>query len=173
MVYGFIQQTGGDIRIETMEGIGTTVHLYVPAVTEGDARAGEAADVAAGRATGATVLLVEDDDDLRAMTRMFLVDLGYRVLDAGSGKEALKIFDEGGDIDLLLSDVVLPGGMNGPDVAFDARHSKPDLKVVYMSGYTGDALERHGDLDADTVLIRKPFDDRILGQRLRDALARN
>ncbi|MDP6708201.1 MAG: PAS domain S-box protein [Alphaproteobacteria bacterium] len=173
MVYGFIQQTGGDIKIETEEGIGTTVHLYVPAMTKDEARTEKAADAVPGHATGATILVVEDDDDLRAMTRMFLVDLGYRVLDAGTGKEALKIFDENSNIELLLSDVVLPGGMSGPDLAFDVRRSKPDLKVVYMSGYTADALTRRGGIDADTVLIRKPFDDRILGQRLRDALDRN
>ena len=170
MVYGFVQQSGGHIRVDSQVGVGTTVRLYLPAVTQVDAPAPRAAEAALGSEPGARVLLVEDDEDLRAMTRIFLVDLGYQVLDASTGQEALKIFDENGGIDLLLSDVVLPGGLHGPDVAVEARRTRPDLKVVYMSGYVGDALERRGGIDADAVLIQKPFDDAILGRRLRDVL---
>ncbi len=170
MVYGFIQQSGGHIRVDSEEAVGTTVRLYLPAVTQVDAPAPRAAEAALGSEPGARVLLVEDDEDLRAMTRIFLIDLGYQVLDAPTGQEALKIFDENGGIDLLLSDVVLPGGLQGPDVAIEARRTRPDLKVVYMSGYAGDALERYRSIDPDPVLIQKPFDYDILGRRLRQVL---
>ena len=170
VVYGFIQQSGGHIRLDSEVGVGTTVRLYLPAVTQVDAPAPRAAEAALGPEPGARVLLVEDDEDLRAMTRIFLIDHGYQVLDASTGQEALKIFDENGGIDLLLSDVVLPGGLHGPDVAVEARRTRPDLKVVYMSGYAGDALERYRGIDPDPVLIQKPFDCDILGRRLRQVL---
>ncbi len=93
MVYGFIKQSGGHILVDSEVGVGTTFRLYLPAVKQDDAPAVGPVEAASGLARGATVLLVEDDEDLRAMTRMFLVDLGYQVLDAPTGDEALKIFD--------------------------------------------------------------------------------
>jgi CheY-like chemotaxis protein len=116
------------------------------------------------------VLLVEDDDDLRAVTRLLLSDLGYRVVAAASGEEALELLGSIDAVDLLLTDVVLAGGMNGPEVADAARRDDPDLKVAYMSGYLGEALQSRGGVDGSAVLIQKPFDLDDLAKGLRAAL---
>lgn len=123
-------------------------------------------------AVGEVVLIVEDDPDLRELVVDLLLQLDYRVLDAGDGQAALEILERGERIDLLLSDVVLPGGMLGPDIAAAARATRPDLKIMYMSGYTDDAkLDIEGQ-GAKIELLRKPFKLADLGQRLRRLLDR-
>lgn len=121
---------------------------------------------------GEVVLIVEDDPYLRELVVDLLLQLDYRVLDAGDGQAALEILERGEQIDLLLSDVVLPGGILGPDIAAAARASRPDLKIMYMSGYTDDAeLDIEGQ-GAKIELLRKPFKLADLGQRLRRLLDR-
>ena len=173
MVYGFVQQSGGSVAVHSEEGLGTTFRLYLPRVILGNVDESEEAAEESVPAAGELVLLVEDDEDLRAMTRMLLIDLGYRVVEAGSGRQALDMVGAIEKIDLLLTDVVLPGGMSGPEFVEFARRADPGLAVAYMSGYLGDALQRHGDFRDDTVLIPKPFDGDDLGRQLRAVLDRD
>jgi len=152
MVYGFVRQSGGHFRIDSEVGKGTHVVLDLPrsddgvAGTEPSARPGRIRKVGGGR----TALLVEDQPRLRAILTTLLEQLGFRTLAAGDGPEALAILD-GEEVQLLLSDMVLPHGMDGVEIAKRARERQPDLRVLYMSGYTdaGDAL--------DAPLLQKPF----------------
>jgi PAS domain S-box-containing protein len=169
MVYGFLQQSGGQVIVESEPGQGTTFRLYLPRLILGEIEQDENAGDETVPAASELVLLVEDDEDLRAMTRMLLMDLGYRVIEAGSGSQAHDMLTTIDKVDLLLTDVVLPGGMSGPEFADAALQTNPDLKVAYMSGYMGDALERYGEL-RDSVLIQKPFDGEGLGRQLRKVL---
>lgn len=116
------------------------------------------------------VLVVEDDADLRHLVVELLYELEYQVFDAPDGTSALKILEQNAQIDLLLSDVVLPGGMLGPDIAAAALRARPDLKVMYMSGYTDGAEVGTIGSDTDIELIRKPFKLADLGHRLRRVL---
>jgi CheY-like chemotaxis protein len=169
MVYGFVEQLGGRITARSKAGEGATFSLYLPRFDRGETVESTPATDPPSAATGETVLVVEDDIDLQTTTRMLLVDLGYKVIVASSGPEAL-LHLAAEPIDLLLTDVVLPDGMNGPEVARKAHQRLPSLKVVYMSGYTGDVLRRHDDLDDGTVLIRKPFEVEELSRLLRQVL---
>jgi CheY-like chemotaxis protein len=121
------------------------------------------------RARGETVLVVEDDPDLRALTITFLENLGYPVLEAAEGAAALTVMASG-RVDVLLTDVVLPGDMNGSQIAAAAAERFPDLKVLYMSGYTRDAIVHNGTLDDGVLLLEKPFRKTDLARKLREAI---
>ena len=175
MVYGFVHQSGGAITVRSEPGDGTGFELYLP-------RAGETPEAVdhvvcplpAGereRSTNRTrtILVVEDDEDLRQLVRLVLDDRGYRVLDAGSGPDALSILAGDHDVDLLLTDVILPGGLSGPEIARDVRQLKPDIPVIFMSGYTADTLRRH-DTAGGAILIHKPFDPESLARRIDEML---
>jgi two-component system NtrC family sensor kinase len=169
-VYGFVKQSGGYIHIESEPGLGTRVHLYLP-------RASGAADFAASslpeepiaEQRGATILVVEDEADVREVVAAELTNFGYRVLTAGDGREALEIIDSERDIDLLFSDVVMPRGMNGDDLAREARRRRPELRVLLTSGYPPAALHERPSLGEFRVL-RKPYRVeellRVIGERL-------
>jgi PAS domain S-box-containing protein len=173
MVYGFIKQSGGNVTIYSEVGKGTVIRLLLPRATDAaqtDVSAAQAQGTAA--AGDATILVVEDDAKVRAVTVAFLATLGYRTLDAGTGHEALTILAAHPEVALLLSDVILAGGETGPEVAEAARRLRPDLKIMFASGYTEDALERNGHLDPDVALLRKPFTKSALSTKVKEALDR-
>ena len=170
-VYGFVKQSGGYIHIESERGVGTRVHLYLPRAS-GTAEMPEA--MARGEPIpeeqrGATILLVEDETDVREVVAAELTNYGYRVLTAGDGPEALAIIERGSDVDLLFSDVVMPRGMNGEELAREARRRRPELKVLLTSGYPPAELRERQSLGEFRVL-QKPYrvEDllRIISERL-------
>ena len=169
MVYGFAKQSGGHAKIYSEMGHGTTVKLYLPRARPGiEMSAPESAvPEAAPAAAGQTVLVVEDDAAVRAVTIGFLGDLGYNVLAAQDAAAGLDLLRKRNDIVLLFSDVVLPGGMNGRKLAEEACRMRPGLKVLFTSGYTPNAIIHGGILDPDVELLSKPFTIESLGEKLR------
>jgi len=170
-VYGFVKQSGGHVRIYSEVGSGTSVKLYLPRLLSDAAADVEETTVASAGGVGSeTILVVEDDDDVRAYTTETLRDLGYRVLEAGHGEAGLKVLREHPEIALLFTDVGLPGGMNGRKLSEAAVAQRADLKVLFTSGYTRNAIVHDGRLDAGVELITKPFAQSVLAQKLRDIL---
>ncbi len=173
MVYGFVKQTGGHITIYSEPGHGTTVKLYLPRATASSRIAGQLRSEEQPGAQGETVLLVEDDEDVRAFAASTLEDLGYLVIQAHDGPTALATLDDDVQVDLLLSDMVLPGGTDGTDLAKAVMERRPAIKVLMMSGYAQNAMLGSGPLAGDIELLSKPFRRRDLAQRTRAALDRN
>jgi CheY-like chemotaxis protein len=172
MVYGFVKQSGGHVKIYSEPGVGTTVKLYLPRLAGTIAAEEEQGEtpVPAG-AMEETILVCEDDDDVRAYSVEVLRELGYRVLEAHDGPAALRLLDrQEGQVDLLFTDVVLPSGMTGDQVAAEARKVRPDLKVLFTTGYARSAIVHHGRLDPGVELITKPFSYAELAARIRDLL---
>ncbi|MGY3342690.1 ATP-binding protein [Bradyrhizobium sp. USDA 4459] len=170
MVYGFVKQSGGHVTIYSEEGHGTTVKLYFPRV-RGDARAVEdTAESTIPTATeGDVVLVVEDNIDVRAYSTMVLKELGYEVIEAADADAALVILRTGRRIDLLFTDVVLPGP-SGKVLAEAAAKLRPGLRILFTTGYSRNAIVHHGRLDAGVQLISKPFTFEQLAVRVRDVL---
>jgi two-component system cell cycle sensor histidine kinase/response regulator CckA len=167
-VYGFVKQIGGYVWVESEPGIGSTFAIYLPAICEEVPEIVPAAVVAASGRGAGTVLLVEDEESLRTLTRSILEQNGYTVLEACNGAEALEIARQNsGPLHLLLTDMVMPG-MNGRAVAEKVRQLFPEIRVAYMSGYTGFSAREAASLDA--VIIAKPFTRNILLQKLSEAL---
>ncbi len=173
MVYGFVKQSGGHIKIYSEVGHGTSVNIYLPR-SDGDA-VGRARPEAAGEAPAQgteVVLMVEDNKDLRVVTLKQLTELGYRTLEAENAKAALKILAEHPEIDLLFTDIVMPGGMTGTELAREAKRLYPKLKILLTSGYTARAMA-NGFHDIEGLeLLNKPFRKRDLAARLRSVLER-
>lgn len=170
MVYGFVKQSGGHVKIYSEPGIGTTVKIFLPqtvaAVEEADAQPGQTS-----QPTGQeTILLVEDEEDVRQLACRVLESLGYRILQAGEGPTALGILDDNPDISLLFTDVVLPAGMTGPEIARQAQARRPDLKVLFTSGYTGNAVQHLESVSGHVRLLSKPYNIDDLAQMVRSAL---
>ncbi|GAC1622630.1 MAG: hypothetical protein NVS9B10_06820 [Nevskia sp.] len=173
MVFGFVKQSGGHVSIGSEPGQGTTVKLYLPRLIGPDdgAHAVPLAAVAAAEERGQEiVLLVEDDALVRSYARSQLESLGYAVLEADCGPAALEILDQRRDIDLLFTDVVMPGGMTGRQLAEEALRRRPRLKVLYTSGYGENAIVHHGRLDPDVHLLGKPYRRMDLSRKLRELL---
>ncbi len=176
MVYGFAKQSGGHVKIYSEIGEGTTIKLYFPRLNEQRAvpawtNEERAMPRPAARAKAAeTILLVEDDADVRGFGTDVLRDHGYQVLIAGDAAGALKVIATETKIDLLFTDVVLPGGMNGRQLATEAAHLRPSLKVLHATGYTRNAIIHHGRLDADVELLTKPFSADALLRKVRQML---
>jgi two-component system, NtrC family, sensor kinase len=168
-VYGFVKQSGGHVKIYSEVGEGSTVKIYLPRF-HGDASAQEppVPDSHRGQ-TGECVLVVEDDADVRAYVVDTLGGLGYDVLEAKSGEDALRLMDQYNGIGLLLTDVVMPG-MNGRKLAEEARQRRPDLKVLYMTGYSRNAIVHQGRLDPGVDLIQKPLSGEQLSAMVRKVL---
>nr|WP_298719987.1 response regulator [uncultured Steroidobacter sp.] len=172
-VYGFVRQSGGQVRITSADGAGTSIRIYLPAARP-DAQVPEddyqcESSLAAERET---ILVVEDDPDVRAFTVETVRELGYDVLEARDGVNALNLLRQTppGDIDLLFSDVVLPGGINGQQLAQQAVLLHPRLKVLFATGYARDVIVHHGRLDPGVQLITKPFAFEDLAARIRSVL---
>jgi PAS domain S-box-containing protein len=169
MVYGFVKQSKGHIKIYTEQGHGTTVRIYLPKATEGKVQ-----DISRVtpqlRGSNQVVLLVEDDEMVRMYAHHLLEDLGYRVLSASNGPEALELLAKTPDVRLLFTDVIMPGGMNGRQLADAACKLRPNLKVLYTSGYTENAIVHHGRLDPGVILLSKPYQRKDLVNKLRQVL---
>jgi len=173
MVHGIVRQHGGAIHVRSVVGGGTTFEIYLPQV-ETAADTGGADDPGAPLpASGQeTILLVEDEADVRALAREVLERQGYTVLEASDGAQAVQVYEkEGARIDLILTDVVMPR-MSGREMVDRVHATRPDMRVLYMSGYTGDAIVRHGVLDASMLLLGKPFTPGALIAKVREVLDR-
>jgi CheY-like chemotaxis protein len=171
-VYGIVEQSGGAITIDSAPGRGTTVRIYLPATTEqGDAAGGTAVPPPALGGTGTeTLLLVEDNDAVRELTAEALRKRGYTVHEARNAEEAIEwSMTSGIKPTLLLTDVVMPG-LSGPNLAARLVQEQPDLRVLYMSGYTEEATAVHGAYLGGIPLLQKPFTPGQLAERVRMAL---
>jgi CheY-like chemotaxis protein len=171
MVYGFVKQSGGHARIYSEEDEGTTIRLYFPrAVTTTDDIPYEAPREIEPRGGSEHILAVEDDAQVRTYVVTLLENLGYRVTAARSGAEALEILSQHRDIDLLFTDVVMPGGINGRQLSEQALNIHPDMKVLFTSGYSENAIIHNGRLDRGVQLISKPYHREQLAVKLREIL---
>jgi len=173
MIYGFARQSGGGVRIYSEVGEGTTVSLYMPRFL-GDAQAAEDADVIPEphRATaGQTALVVDDEPLIRLYVKEILEELGYAALEAPDGGLGLKALRSDARIDLLITDVGLPNGMNGRQLADAAREVRPELKVLFITGYAENALLNHGHLSQGMQVVTKPFAMETLAARIRGLLS--
>jgi CheY-like chemotaxis protein len=172
MVYGFVKQSGGHVTIYSEPGHGTTIRMYLPrpAIAEEAPEAGAPElSVEVLRGHGETVLLVEDEPRVRRMTAARLQDLGYRVLDAANGPAALSLLDQNPDINLLFTDMVMPGGMNGTDLAEAARARRRGMKVLFTSGYAELDVVRRGQA-TEAGWLKKPYSTLELARILREIL---
>jgi len=172
-VYGFVKQSGGHVKIYSEPGEGTTVKLYLPrlAATAGRAIESAAEPEPADEATSTeTVLVVEDDEDVRSYSAEILRGLGYRVVEAATGPAALHLLDAEAEVALLFTDVGLPGGLNGRQLADEARRRRPDIKVLFTTGYARNAIVHQGRLDPGVELLVKPFTAASLGAKVQQML---
>ena len=172
MTYGAVKQSGGSIEVYSEVGIGTTIKIYLPRIEE-EAVKPEKEDRLTDLPGGTeTILLVEDEESVRDLCVRILERLGYRVLQARNGTEAIAEARGYGDrIDLLLTDVVMPG-MNGAELATQLVLQHPEMKVLFTSGYTDDAIVRHGVLDEGVSFIGKPYTPSSLARKVREVLDR-
>jgi two-component system, cell cycle sensor histidine kinase and response regulator CckA len=169
-VYGIVRQSGGHVMFTSTPGSGTTFRVYLPVADGAATQAPAATPGRTIRSGSGTILLVEDELAVRTLARSLLERLGFTVLDAAGGAEAVTLAASASEpIRLLLTDVIMPG-MSGPEVAAAVCRVRPGTKVLYMSGYTDDALTRHGALDKGTVLLQKPFSADQLAAKVWDAL---
>ena len=168
-VHGIVTRIGGSIGVYSEVGRGTSFAIYLPQASPSDVAAKQAPAPARTTTAGETILVVDDAPGLREMTRRMLERQGYTVLLAASADEAMHVFESSAVIDVLLTDVIMPGG-SGPELVARLAATHPGLKVVYMSGYTDDAISHHGMLDPGIALLHKPFTAESLGAKLREAL---
>jgi PAS domain S-box-containing protein len=170
-VYGFVKQSGGHIKIYSEVGAGTTVKLYLPRYySEENAVDDQSTTVSIPRGREETILVAEDDPEVRSFTVEMLRELGYNVLAAVDGHAALRMLDAHSEIALLFTDVGLPGGMNGRQLADEAQRRRSGLKVLFTSGYARNAIVHHGHLDPGVELIAKPFTFAALATKVRRIL---
>ena len=172
MVYGFVKQSNGHVSIYSEPGLGTTVRMYLPAL---DAVAREVPELPSTEEQAAasgkeTVLVVEDDPFVRSYAIMSLKSLGYRVTAAIDGNEALQKLGDGGRVDVLFTDIVMPGGINGWELADRAMQTQPRLRVLLTSGYALETLSAQGRLRDGSVILAKPYRKTELARRLREVL---
>ena len=179
-VYGFVKQSGGDVKLYSEPGLGTTVKIYLARAQEVDASASQqigearrATDQIPPGTVGEKILVVEDDEDVRSYTAGSLRELGYAVREAADAASALEILDRESDVRLLFTDLGLPGGRDGRALAEQARQARPSLKVLITTAYAGSALIHDGRLDPGVELLSKPFTFASLATRIRDLLDRD
>ncbi|HUO03313.1 MAG TPA: response regulator, partial [Rhizomicrobium sp.] len=172
MVYGFVRQSGGQVRIYSELGKGTTMCLYFPRHLGPVEEQAAPHDQAVEHGFGETVLLVDDDATVRMLLAEVLTESGYKILEAGDGPAAMKILSGDQRIDLMVTDVGLPGGMNGRQVADAARTMRKDLKVLFITGYAENAAITSGHLEAGMQILAKPFAMSTLANKVREMLER-
>ncbi len=171
MVYGFVKQSRGHISIYSELGLGTNVKLFLPRATEAPEPSEDEVIVPDEMGGVETILVVEDDGFLRASVARQLTGLGYRVITSASGHEALDVIGAGVHIDLLFTDVIMPGGLNGPALAEAACAAIPALRVLYTSGYTEKVIVHRAKLDGDIQLLSKPYALADLALKIRTVFA--
>ena len=169
MVYGFVKQSGGHIRIDSEEGRGTSIKLFLPQATA-QARSSTSPELAAVKGGRETILVVEDDPLVRKYVTSQLNSLGYRTLEAANGRDALAITDSEAEFELLFTDVIMPGSMNGRELAEEAVKRRPTLKVLFTSGYTENAILSNGCLPSGVLLLPKPYRKPALAHMVRQAV---
>jgi PAS domain S-box-containing protein len=157
MVYGFAKQSGGTVRLYSEEGYGTTVSLYLPLADSPQPTFCEVPPAQYSDRTGGTVLVVDDEPDLLEIAHAYLTEMGYSALRADNAASALNTLALYKEIDLMLTDIIMPGGMNGVELAEKARELSPRLKVIYSSGYPSDALVERNGTRIDGPMLRKPY----------------
>jgi PAS domain S-box-containing protein len=173
MVYGFVKQSGGHVQLYSELGHGTTVRVYLPARGENSGAEGRPTDVSATRpACSETILVVEDDPRVRRVSVRRLKELGYTVIEADSGPAALKIIESGERFDILFTDIIMAGGMTGVDLARNVRRQRPDLKILFTSGYAEPAILKGGVLTEGAGWLGKPYSISELDGKLRELLDR-
>jgi PAS domain S-box-containing protein len=171
MVFGFVKQSGGHIKIYSEQGHGTSVKIYLPRATGLQQTASEAQASSGIQGGNETVLVVEDDSLVRRYVMTQIESLGYSTLEAANASDALRIIDDVATIDLLFTDVIMPGAMNGRQLVDEALKRRPGLKTLYTSGYTENAIVHHGRLDSGVLLLAKPYRKSELARMIRHALA--
>jgi CheY-like chemotaxis protein len=171
VIYGFVKQSGGHVTVYSEVGRGTTVNLYLPRIAAQRVRtAGAGQPAPATPRTGEIILLVEDNPDVRRVTSKRLQHLGYVVVEASSGAGAIDVLRSGAKIDLVFSDVVMPGGMSGFDLAHWVQENAPDVPILLASGFAED-VARAGEVPAaELEILRKPYTGAELARALRAAL---
>ena len=169
-VYGIIKQSGGYVLVQSEPGQGTTFRIYLPRVEDALEPVGTAGTSSSQNGGSETVLLVEDEESVRQLVRETLESKGYKVLEADNGEAALRIVSNHSDkIDMLITDVVMPG-MSGRELSARLCASRPQTKVLYLSGYTEDAIGHEGVVDPDTAFLQKPFTLQMLSRKVREVL---
>jgi CheY-like chemotaxis protein len=169
MVYGFVKQSGGHIRIYSEIGHGTTIKLYLPPA-RGQVEMAPAAAPPLPQGNE-TIMVVEDDALVRNFVTTQLQSLGYRTIAAANGPAAMTLIEDGQPFDLLFTDVIMPGGMTGRQLADEVQKRRPTVKVLYTSGYTDNAIVHQGRLDPGVLLLTKPYRKSQLANMVRRALA--
>lgn len=173
MVYGFVRQSGGQVRIYSEVGKGTTVTLYLPRlIGAAEDTDGPSIETEIKQGAGETVLIIDDEPTIRMLISEVLGESGYAAIEADNGLKGLRILQSDARIDLLITDVGLPGGLNGRQVADAARAIRPDLKVLFITGFAENALVNNGYLSPDMAVITKPFVLSTLSQKIRDLIER-
>jgi PAS domain S-box-containing protein len=171
MIYGFAKQSGGSVSIYSEPGQGTMVCVYLPRnVGEAEAEVDQAEPISLPRGAGETVVVIDDEPTVRMLIGEVLADLGYNAIEADDGPSGLKVLNSVGRVDLLITDVGLPGGLNGRQVADAARGLRPDLKVLFITGFAENAVLNHGHLDRGMHVMTKPFAMEALAVRIRELI---
>ena len=168
MVYGFVKQSGGHVHVDSAPGQGTSVKLYLPRSLEAEAAAPPVLPQALGGSE--TILVAEDNEGVRVTVVELLQQLGYKVLQAHDAASALAVMESGAQVDLLFTDVVMPGPLRSPELARRARELLPEIAVLFTSGYAQDAIVHGGRLDPGLDLLGKPYTQDALARKLRHVL---
>jgi CheY-like chemotaxis protein len=171
MIYGFVQQSRGHVVIESQEGRGTTIRMVLPRHVGMLEPEVAPSDTSAPSGTGETVLVIEDDDSVRLLVMQVLEELGYQAIETANGRQAVPILESSRHLDLLISDVGLPG-LNGRQLAEIARERRPELPILFMTGYARQATDQAEFLDGGMEIISKPFGIEQLGRRIGEILRR-
>lgn len=172
MVYGFVKQSGGQVTIDSTLGGGTRIKLLFPRAREDEAFVDELSKEAGAWLPELKILVVEDNEFVMAHTKRLLGDLGIQVVTAVTGEDALQKLDAHPEVGLLFTDIILPGGMDGVQIAAAARKRRPDLKVLYTTGYADNTIVHQGRLDPSIVLLTKPYKQSELASKIAEALGK-